>query len=74
VDDDPSQIELIDERGEARSFLVHDAVDVDGETCYLVESVDDDDLVLVLRERDGNLEALAGDELDRVLQLLGQDS
>jgi hypothetical protein len=74
VDDDLSEIELIDERGEARSFLVHDAVELDGETCYLVESVDDEDLVLVLRERDGDLQALSGGELDRALQLLGQDS
>lgn len=74
MDDDAREIELIDERGEARSFLVHDAIEVDGETCYLVESVDDDDLVLVLREREGNLEPLEGDELDRAIQLLGQDS
>ncbi|HEX4215302.1 MAG TPA: hypothetical protein VIA06_18425 [Candidatus Dormibacteraeota bacterium] len=74
MDDEPSEIELIDEGGQPHSFLVHDAVEVDGQTCYLVESVDDEDLVLVLRERDGNLEALAGGELDLVIQLLGQDS
>jgi hypothetical protein len=35
-----------------------------------VESVDDPDMVLLLRERSGTLESVEGAEFDRVLQLL----
>jgi len=37
---------------------------------YLVEAVDDPDMVLLLHERSGTLESVEGAEFDRVLQLL----
>ena len=61
------ELTLIDASGAQRQFRLHDAVDLDGHTYYLVEAVDDTDQVLVLIERDGTLEAVEGDELERVL-------
>ena len=63
-------VSLIGEDGAARAFRVHDAIELDGRSYYLVEAVDDPDQVLVLRERGGSLDAVAGAELDRVLDEL----
>jgi hypothetical protein len=64
-------VSLIEEGGRELSFRVHDVVDVDERTYYVVEAVDDPDQVLVLREEEGGgLEALRGDELDRVLDAM----
>lgn len=69
-------VTLIGEDGASRAFRVHDAIELDGRSYYLVEAVDDPDEVLVLRETDGGLDAVEGDELDRVLDELdaGGDS
>jgi hypothetical protein len=61
---------LIDEAGAERRFLLHDAFDADGQTYYLVEAADDPEQVLLLREGSGALEAVEGEEFDRVLTLL----
>jgi hypothetical protein len=66
-----SELTLIDEAGAPRQFTVHDAVDMDGHTYYLVEALDEDQ-VLVLIEREGNLEAVEGEELERVLEELDE--
>lgn len=67
-----ARITLIEEHGESRSFRVHDAIELDGRTYYLVEAVDDPEQVLVLRETGGDLDAVEGPELDRVLDELEQ--
>lgn len=66
----PQQISLIDEAGREVGFALHDAFEVDGLTYYLVEGLDDPDLVLLLKEVDGTLAALDGDEFDDVLARL----
>ncbi len=70
--DDPAldTVSLIDEAGRETSFALHDAFDVGGFTYYLVEGLDDPDLVLLLREAEGKLIALDGDEFDDVLAKL----
>lgn len=66
----PQQVSLIDEAGREVGFALHDAFEVDGFTYYLVEGLDDPDLVLLLKEVDGTLAALDGDEFDAVLARL----
>jgi hypothetical protein len=69
-DETPEEVMLIDEAGAERRFLLHDAFDADGQTYYLVEAADDPEQVLLLREGSGALEAVEGEEFDRVLTLL----
>jgi hypothetical protein len=71
VSDD--EVTLIDESGGERRFRLHDAVDLNGYTYYLVEAVDDPDQVLILRETEGTLDAVHGDELDKVLAVLDSE-
>ena len=66
----PQEVTLLDEAGRARRFLLHDAVEADGRSYYLVEAADDPEQVLLLRETDGGLETLEGREFDRILALL----
>lgn len=68
--DGPHEVVLIDESGAERTFLVHDALDAEGWTYYLVEASDDPEQVLLLKETDGQLESVDGAEFDRVLALL----
>jgi hypothetical protein len=68
--DESEEVSLVDEAGLERRFRLHDAFDLEGDVYYLVESVDDPDMVLLLRERSGTLESVEGAEFDRVLQLL----
>jgi hypothetical protein len=68
--DEPEEVSLIDEAGVERKFRLHDAFDLDEDVYYLVESVDDPEVVLLLRERSGTLETVEGAEFDHVLQLL----
>ena len=63
-------VTLLDEGGAERPFRLHDALDVDGHTYYLVEAADDPEQVLLLREVDGGLESVDGPEFERVLTLL----
>jgi hypothetical protein len=71
----PSQvITLLDETGLERRFTMHDAFDLDGTAYYLVEDVEDPERVLLLRECEGGLETVDGDELKRVMVALEQDS
>lgn len=64
---------LIDEEGNELLFALHDAFDVEDVTYYLVEGVDDPELVLVLREQDGKLVSIDGEEFDRIMGLLEND-
>jgi Protein of unknown function (DUF1292) len=64
---------LIDEDGKELVFALHDAFDVEDVTYYLVEGVDDPELVLVLREQDGKLVSIDGEEFDRIMGMLEND-
>jgi uncharacterized protein YrzB (UPF0473 family) len=66
-------VALIDEEGNELLFALHDAFDVEDVTYYLVEGVDDPELVLVLREQDGKLISIDGDEFDRIMAMLEND-
>jgi uncharacterized protein YrzB (UPF0473 family) len=69
----PEEVEtvsLIDESGKEQVFALHDAFDVEGVTYYLVESVEDPELVLVLKEVEGSLVSIDGDEFDGIMALL----
>jgi hypothetical protein len=63
-------VTLVDEAGVERRFRLHDAFDVEGTAHYVVEDVQDPDQVLLLRESDDRLEALEGEEFDRVMALI----
>lgn len=71
---EPVEVSLIDESGAARRFLVHDALDADGSTYYLVEAADDPEQVLLLKETSGELETVGGEEFDRIISLLEAES
>ena len=66
-------ITLIDETGRERQFQLHDAFDHDGGVYYLVENIDDPSQVLLLREVDGALQTVEGDEFQRVMAALEKD-
>jgi uncharacterized protein YrzB (UPF0473 family) len=66
-------ITLIDETGRERQFQLHDAFDHDGGVYYLVENIDDPSQVLLLREVDGALETVEGDEFQQVIAALEKD-
>jgi len=74
-DETPGEtISLIDEDGVERVFALHDAFDVEGVTHYLVEGVEDPELVLVLKEVEGSLVSLDAEEFDQVMALLESES
>jgi hypothetical protein len=66
----PDHVTLIDQDGIERTFVVHDAIDVDGHWYYLVEDASDPEQVALLKEQEGTLEPIGGEEFDRVLSLL----
>jgi hypothetical protein len=72
--DESEEVSLVDEGGVERRFRLHDAFDLEGAVYYLVESTDDPDMVLLLREHSGTLESVEGAEFDRVLRLLEDES
>ena len=63
-------VTLLDEDGREVRFALHDAFDVEGLTYYLVEGVDDPELVVVLREEDGRLVSIDGEEFQRIMAML----
>ena len=65
--DEPKALTLVDEDGNEQRFALHDAFDVDDVTYYLVEALDDPSVVLVLRDAEGGLETVEGEELERVI-------
>lgn len=66
-------ITLIDEAGKERQFQLHDAFDHEGGVYYLVENVDDPSQVLLLREAEGALQTVEGDEFQQVMAALETD-
>lgn len=69
----PQAVTLIDETGQERRFRMHDAFELDGVDYFLVEDVEDPDQVLLLREGEGGLETVDGDEFKRVMTALEED-
>ena len=69
----PHPITLIDETGRERQFQLHDAFDHEGAAYYLVENIDDASQVLLLRESEGGLETVEGEEFRRVIAALEGD-
>jgi hypothetical protein len=72
-EDGGKPITLIDETGRERQFQLHDAFDHEGGVYYLVENIDDSTQVLLLREVDGALETVEGEEFQQVIAALEKD-
>ena len=70
MQDETEEVVLIDEAGEERRFRLHDAFDMDDVTYFLVESAEDSEQVLLLRQGAGTLETVEGLEFDRVVAML----
>jgi diaminopimelate decarboxylase len=68
------EVTLIDESGVERRFRMHDAFEVEGVPYYLVEDVKDPERVLLLRETGDGLETVGGEEFERVMGALEQDT
>lgn len=73
MDDESQEITLIEESGAERAFRLHDAFDSGGSTYYLVEAVDDPEMVLLLRESGAGLESVDADEFARVIAELEEE-
>ena len=67
------QVTLVDESGVERRFSLHDAFDLDGDSYYLVEDVDNPERVMLLRESEAGLETVDGEEFSRVMQALEEE-
>jgi hypothetical protein len=64
-------IELVNEKtGEEESYLVHDVVEIEGETYYVLQAEADEDQVLILRREGESLVTLDEEEHDRVVEQL----
>ena len=64
-------IELVNEKtGEEESYVVHDVVEIEGETYYVLQAEADGDRVLILRREGESLVTLDDDEHDRVVEQL----
>jgi hypothetical protein len=67
-------IELVNEKtGEEESYVVHDVVEVEGETYYVLQAEVDAERVLILRREGESLVTLDDDEHDRVVEQLEED-
>ena len=73
TEDRPAEVTLVDEDGVERRFRLHDVFDFEGAAYYLVEAADDPAQVLLLREGDGTLETVEGEEFDQVMAALESD-
>ena len=72
--DESQSVTLIDESGIERRFQLHDAFDLAEVHYYLVESADDPAQVLLLREGEGGLETVDGEEFKKVMAALEEDN
>ncbi len=68
------EVTLVDDAGVERRFRMHDAFELEGAAYYLVEDVKNADHVLLLRETSGGLETVEGEEFDRVMTALEDDT
>jgi hypothetical protein len=64
-------IELVNEKtGEEETYVVHDVVEIDGETYYVLQAEADEERVLILRREGESLVTLDEEEHDRVVEQL----
>jgi hypothetical protein len=64
-------IELVNENtGEEESYVVHDVVEIEGETYYVLQAEADEDQVLILRREGESLVTLDDEEHDRIVDQL----
>lgn len=64
-------IELVNEStGEEESYVVHDVVEIEGETYYVLQAEADQEQVLILRREGESLVTLDDDEHDRIVEQL----
>ena len=64
-------IELVNEKtGEEETYIVHDVVEIEGETYYVLQAEVDEDRVLILRREGESLVTLDDEEHDRVVEQL----
>jgi uncharacterized protein (DUF1778 family) len=64
-------IELVNEKtGEEETYLVHDVVEIEGETYYVLQAEVDEARVLILRREGESLVTLDDEEHDRVVEQL----
>jgi hypothetical protein len=64
-------IELVNEKtGEEESYVVHDVVDIEGQTYYVLQAEADEEQVLILRREGDSLVTLDDEEHDRVVEQL----
>jgi hypothetical protein len=64
-------IELVNENtGEEESYVVHDVVEIEGETYYVLQAEADEDQVLILRREGESLVTLDDEEHDRIVEQL----
>jgi len=64
-------IELVNEKtGEEESYVVHDVVEIEGETYYVLQAEADEEQVLILRREGESLVTLDDEEHDRVVEQL----
>ncbi|TMG33555.1 MAG: DUF1292 domain-containing protein [Chloroflexi bacterium] len=64
-------IELVNEKtGEEESYVVHDVVEIEGQTYYVLQAEADEDRVLILRREGESLVTLDDEEHDRVVEQL----
>jgi hypothetical protein len=64
-------IELVNEKtGKEESYVVHDVVEIEGETYYVLQAEADEEQVLILRREGDSLVSLDDEEHDRVVEQL----
>lgn len=64
-------IELVNEKtGEEESYVVHDVVEIEGETYYVLQAEAAEDRVMILRREGESLVSLDEEEHDRVVEQL----
>lgn len=70
-DGEVQTIELVNEKtGEEENYLVHDVVEIEGETYYVLQAEADAERVLILRREGEALVTLDDEEHDRVVEQL----
>ena len=64
-------IELVNEKtGVEETYIVHDVVEIEGETYYVLQAEADEERVLILRREGESLVTLDDEEHDRVVEQL----
>ncbi len=70
-DGEKRTVELVNEStGKEETFRIHDVVELEGETYYVLQGEDDEERVLILRREGESLITLDADEHDYVIEQL----